>query len=154
MVDWSTVGTSVTLSGIASLIVSIVAFEYQQRREQTIESREEMSEWYEKSASLASHAKTTWTGRFVEPSQRGHPNYAEVQSKMNQIAGRIERHTSGISQNKVDDTVLEQLNELASKCREVNEIIIHTNAHSKFIEIGDQMMEIADELEQNARDSS
>lgn len=88
---------------------------------------------------------------FVEAAERGSLNYGEAQSKMNLIAGRIERHASSVSQNEVNTEVLEGLNRLASKCRDINSITIHMNVHQEIAEEGEEMMEIAEELEETAR---
>lgn len=64
MVDWATISTSVVLSGIVSLIVSLLAFEYKQKRLQTFENQNEKDEWYSRAASLASEAQNTWEGHL------------------------------------------------------------------------------------------
>lgn len=143
MVDWLTVGTSVGLSVLGSLIVT----EYQIRREQSIEESSELEEWYDDSASYAAQVRRTWQRLFDSPDHRG-INPSEIQKELSLLEGQISRHASEGEQLDADEDAIEALDGLASECRRPEERPLHNDSLSEFEEMREDILEKVEEVEQ------
>lgn len=139
MVNVATVLVSVTLSGIAALLVT----EYQLRREQSIEVSAELEEWYTDSASYASQARRTWQQLFEDADR---PNLKEIQSELSLLSKQMSRHASQGEQIGADPRVVEKLDDLASECYRVGEASVHMNSASEFAEYRKDGLEVVEDL--------
>ena len=147
MVDWTTIGASVTLSVIGSIISSLLVTEYQLRRERTVEADIELEEWYTDSAAYAAEVRRTWQRLFDGPESPG-GNLSELQGELDLLEGQISRHASAGEQLGADQEVITALDDLAEACRRPVEQTIHVNAETDFVEFREEVLDAVEDVEQ------
>jgi hypothetical protein len=117
MVDWATVGASVGLSVIGSILVT----EFQIRRERSVEESQEIEEWYDETAAYAAEIRRIWQRQW-DLSNQPRGNFSELSSELSLLEGQMSRHASvGEQLTDVDQDVVDALDEVANRCRDVSE---------------------------------
>lgn len=135
MVDWVTVGTSVGLSVLGSIVVT----EFQIRREQSVEESQEIEDWYDDTAVYAAEVRRLWQRKW-DLSDRPRGNFSELSSELSLLEGQMSRHASdGEQLTDVDQEVVEDLDKVANKCRDVSE-------HTGYIGDGDDIAEYRENI--------
>lgn len=139
MVDWATVGASVLLSVVGSIVVT----EYQLQRESSIEESEEIENWYNKSASLAGQVQRSWA-RMFEDAEMAEMNLSELQSEMSLLEDQISRHATEGERLDANSDVISALDNLAEECRSVSELPLHMDSSSDFSDRSEDINEAAE----------
>jgi len=135
MVDWVTVGASVGLSVIGSILVT----EFQIRREQSVEQSQEIDNWLDETAAYAAEVRRLWQRQW-DLSDQPRGNFSELSSELSLLEGQMSRHASdGEQLTRVDQDVVEALDELANNCRDVSE-------HTGYIGDGDDIEEYRENI--------
>lgn len=143
MVDWATIGASVVLSVIGSIVVT----EFRLRRERSVEEAVELEQWYTDSAAYAAEVRRIWQRLFDGPDNPG-ANLSELQSELSLLEGQISRHASTGEQLGADQAVITALDELAAACRRPVEHTLHVNSGSDFVEFRQEVIDVVEDVEQ------
>ncbi|WP_281195736.1 hypothetical protein [Halorubrum sp. F4] len=144
MVDWATVGASVGLSVVGSLIVT----EFQIRRELSVEESQEIDDWYDQSAAYAAQIRRIWQLQWDQADVPGR-NFSKLSSKISLQETQISQHaSSGEQLAGVDQDVVDALDQVANECRSLSEHSRHLNDIEEIQEIRDNILEAVGELEE------
>jgi hypothetical protein len=142
MVDWATIGASVGLSALGSILLT----EYRLQREQSVEEAAELDEWYRDSASYAAEVRRLWQRLFDSPDHPG-GNLSELQSELSLLEGQISRHASTGEQMEADSNVIDALDRLATECRKPSRHTLHTNSAEEFQEYREDILDAVEDVE-------
>jgi hypothetical protein len=143
MVDWATVGASVGLSVIGSILVT----EFQIRREVSVEQSREIEDWYDETAAYAAEVRRLWQRQW-DLSDQPRGNFSELSSELSLLEGQMSRHASNGEQlTGVDQDVVEALDEVANRCRDVSEHAGYIGDSDDIEEYRENILNAVEELE-------
>lgn len=143
MVDWATVGASVGLSVIGSILVT----EFQIRREVSVEQSQEIDEWYSDTAAYAAQVRRLWQRQW-DLSNQPRGNFSELSSELSLLEGQMSRHTSDGEQfTDVGQDVVEALDQVANRCRDVSEYTGYIGDSDDIEEYRENILDAVEVLE-------
>lgn len=148
MIDWGTVGASVGLSILGSIVVT----EFQIRRELSVEESQEIEDWYDETAAYAAEIRRLWQRQW-DQSDRPRGNFSELSSELSLLEGQMSRHASdGEQLKRVDQDVVEALDGVANKCREISEHSDYLNDVDQIEQYRESILDSVKELEDELED--
>jgi hypothetical protein len=147
MVDYATIGASVGLSALASLLVAFFTTEYRLRREQSVEEKAEIEDWYSDTKGYAAEVRRNWQRLFDSP-DRSATNLNELKSEMSLLEGQISRHASQGEQLGVASEAVEALDKLAHKCRKPANQNLYPDSKERFEEFRTEVLNAVDDVEE------
>lgn len=139
MVDWPTV--------LVSVGGSLAVVEYRIYRGQSVDESNEVSNWYGDTAAYAAEIRRVWQRKW-DRSDVARGNFSETSSEISLLEGQMSRHASEGEQLDVDQSVVDALDEVANRCREVSEHTGHLNDSDEIEEYRNQILDAVEVLEE------
>lgn len=149
MVDWATVGASVGLSVIGSILVT----EFQIRRELSVEQSQETEDWYDDTAAYAAEVRRLWQRQW-DLSNQPRGNFSELSGELSLLEGQMSRHASdGEQLTGVDQDVVEALDKVANECRNVSDHTGYIGDADDIEEYHENILAAVEDLEDELENS-
>mgnify|MGYP006279405795 CR=1 FL=1 len=139
-----TVTSSVT-AGLVSFLVALITTEYRLRRKQSVESQNEVQEWYAEAAQSASDIELIWENEYEVKRENGAAaSFDEITRRMKMRGRQVNSHVGEAKSIDVDQELVEELEELSRLCSSLSDI---PTGLGKNTEYRDRGREIADEAQ-------
>lgn len=137
------------VAGVVSFLVALGTTEYRMKREQTIDAQQEIQSWYADTAQVASNVQIFWKNEYEEKrGGEGTVHYDEIQRRIKLLSRQITNHISDAKSVNVDQDIVDELEELSRLCSALHDIRISLGSHTEFKEQGREMVEQAEDVEE------